>query len=301
MHLAKGWFWSKSSRARHIGRPSLTFQVRSQQKKALCTKGADWGMEDVGSPGQLDTLSMTSWIIVTKRSVLSLLLPLTPWRGQTLPTISIYRQNLRVESAALCCDWVTDFGALCSETVTLVSCCCSQEELTCWKSETWVDLDAIQRSLQKSVTKSTEQHNNQGQCFNFCLLQCFVCWITEMKICFLNRLILVNQAGCEGTVPQGRGLWSCPSDFAKHKSSSQIVNLFLQTNLTALCYTLPTYWHQKNFCIQRVAPLVVGLTDKRSQSSSGHSLKMCQTFPAVFLCWPEVGALKKPLSFILMG
>lgn len=83
----------ESSRVWHVGRPSLTFQVRSQWKKELCTKGADWGMKNIGSPGQPNALLVTSWIIITNRSVLPF--PLPP---ATASTMSSCRQNLRVEA-----------------------------------------------------------------------------------------------------------------------------------------------------------------------------------------------------------
>lgn len=195
------------------------------------------------------------------------------------------------------------FGVLCSKTVTVVSCWWPQEGLTCWKGEMWGDLDAVHRSLQKSVAKSTEQENDQGQCFNFLLH--LSCWMTEMKVCFLNwTLTLVSHPGCEGIVPPGRCLWSCPSDFAEHESSSQIVILCLQTSFNgAMLY--PPYpltpkellhlageHHWYLVLLSFVWPI-------KAQTSTGHSLKtvlnLSNTWSCVDLSWEHCKNL--PLSF----
>lgn len=123
-----------------------------------------------------------------------------------------------------------------------------------------------------------------------------------MKVSFLNQtLTSLNCPGCEDIPPQGRCLWSCPSAFAEHESSSQIYAS--KWVLMTLFYTLPTHWHQKSSSIQQGSTTgtwyLWTLTNKstnqhqpQSQNSARHFQQCCPV-----LTWGR--SIAKTFSFLL--
>lgn len=161
-------------------------------------------MENLGRPGQLDTLSMTS---DCHHQLVCLSFPL-PHHQQWEPlTMSKRDKNVRLEVE------------VCSSAISgsqVLVCCAQRQSHLChggghrrnwhWEKRGMRKLRYCYRFLQKSVSKGREHQSNQGKCLNFLLHLSW--WMAEVKVCLLNRtLSLVNHSSCEGTALWGRCLW----------------------------------------------------------------------------------------------
>lgn len=173
-----------------------------------------------------------------------------------------------------------------------------------WKRKMWGNFDTVYRFLQKSVEKKVENTRAiKDSVWTFCFTfpdewlkwRC-VSWNGLSPWSVTQPVRALHSEAC---------LWNCPSDVTLHESTSQIINLCLQTSFKgAIIY--PPYpltprelLHsagEHHWCLVFLS----FIWSMKEQVSKDHSLKTVPDLTdSVALCWPEVGSLRKPFSFIL--
>lgn len=139
------------------------FRCYHKRKKELCTKGGDWVTENIGRPGQLDTLSMIS---DCHHQLVCLSFPLRCHQQRQLPTMSSTdkMEHWRWKPAALLCLGHRFWCIVLKESHT-----CAMVVATGGTDTGKRKMYTVYRFSHKSVAKGREHQSNQEKCLNFLL------------------------------------------------------------------------------------------------------------------------------------